>query len=110
MIVEIPLVSTYPVFEQVQQLDGVSYTLKFNFNARDGRWYLSVYDVDAEPIVLSIGLVPDMPLLAGYVMEGVPPGELLLLDSGEPKRDPTRSDLGARARLFYADAAEVGAL
>lgn len=110
MIFEIPVDAIYPVFEQVVQLDGVSFTFRCNWNKRAERWFLSIYDVDGEPVVLSVGLCPDMELLAGYRMVGRPAGELILLDDGEPQRDPQRDDLGGRARLYYLDAAEVEAL
>jgi len=70
-------------FEQRVELEGVVYVMTFHWNARMGLWTLDVGlpGVDVEPSVAGLTIVANRFLLARYhTIEGIPPGELIVLD------------------------------
>ena len=96
-------------YVQRTTLDGVPYLLTFEWNGREGRWYLSVADVDGELILASRKIVCNWPLLDGWSDERRPAGELVAWDLSGAGLDPALDDLGTRVRLTYYDAAEMAA-
>jgi hypothetical protein len=100
--------STRGNFTHRTVLDGREYLLKFRWNGRAGKWYLSLYDQDESPIYEGIKLVVNFPLLGARVVdERRPPGELMALDPSSD-RDPGLYDLGTRVILQYIDAENIG--
>jgi hypothetical protein len=96
-------------YRQSTPLDGVVFVLRFDWNARDSNWYLSVHDADDEPISGCVGrkLVADYPVLQRSVAEGRPAGDLLVVSgSGE---DPGLFELGDGSILTYVPIADVEA-
>lgn len=106
MIYEIPLDSNYAVFEQTCSLDGRQFVLRFNWNERAERWFLSIADADGNDLAGGIGLCAHYPLLLGLRSPDLPAGEFVVVDSSSEPRDPQRDDLGTRAKLLYLDASE----
>lgn len=100
----IPLQKDTAFWTQRTPLDNSDYLLAFNWNDRDSAWYVSLQDLDGEPIVAGIKLVCNVPLLSKYhYLLTVPPGELMVL-STEPGFDiPGLDDLGTRCELIYLD-------
>jgi hypothetical protein len=111
MAVEIPLPQSTPHFRQRTQLDGVSYHLEFNWNGRQALWYLSIFDEALTPLLQGVALTMQRPLLARGNSTALPPGVLMLIDSGlgTAVEEATLEDLGVRCRLIYVTAAEVAA-
>lgn len=90
-------------------LDGASFVLKFDWYGRDGKWRLSLADADGVPIRTGIVLVTGVRLLARVVHPRRPRGDLAVIDAtGANDVDPGFSDLGARFRLYYITAEELG--
>jgi len=110
MAVEVPMESGSLHWEQSVTLDGVPYTMLFQYNRRAGHWYLHLSDAEGAPIGSSLRLVINLPLLRRLHAVGGPPGELILVDESSSPRDPQRDDLGVRHRLYYLDAAELAVL
>jgi len=109
MIVDIPTDQTGLTFyEQVTQLDGVPYRLRFQWNSREQSWYLFIADHDDAPIT-SAKLVPEWNLLRRVVDARKPPGVLFLHDTSGEGKKAGFTDLGGRCVLVYIDAAEVAA-
>jgi hypothetical protein len=106
MIFEIPIVPTDADFVQTISLDGSAYQLTFSWSTRSESWYLDVFrlndDSDPAPVVAGARLSPGYPLLMGVTGTARPPGDLFLLDLNV-QGDPTRTDLGSRAKLYYFD-------
>jgi len=89
------------------RLDGADYNLHFQWNEREGRWYLSIADESDNPIVTSIKLITNWPLLFYYQSNPkVPPGELVVVDQTNDGSPPGISDLGEgqRCQLIYMTA------
>jgi hypothetical protein len=62
---ELPLFND-PVYEYSTSLDGVSFRLLFVWNTYSQTWYLSVEDVNGNPIVSGVPIVTNYPLLIDY--------------------------------------------
>lgn len=110
MILEIPVRSgsEFASYTQRSELDGRIYNFRFDWNEREGNWYLDLSDQDEVQILSGIKLVSSIPLIARIVDERRPPGELFIIDNQSPTTDPNLDSLGARHRFIYLDAEELG--
>jgi hypothetical protein len=100
---EIQIPSVYPFFSIRTTLDGSSYTLTFFWAAREGRWYLTLRDLNEVVLVAGLKLIANWPLLRrSQHIAGIPPGNLTVVDysamGGEP---PGFEELGARCKVLY---------
>ena len=90
-------------------LDGVEYDFRFRFNRREGRWYLSIFDVEGQPIRQGIAGVVNFDLTLRVADDRSPPGRIFLTDTRTPPADPGQSELGDPVAFVYVDRASVGA-
>lgn len=98
---EIPLSLDTPLYTERVTLDGREYLLRFDWNGREGRWYLSIGTITEVWIRRGIKVVANWPLTRKSVDLRLPPGHLFAMDltsNGEP---PDFYDLGRRVKLFY---------
>lgn len=95
-------------YRQTTPLDGQIFVLHFDFNTRDGNWYLSVHDSTDTPISGCVGrkLVQNYRVLLRSVADARPPGELLVVSSSNPE-DPGLIDLGNGTILNYIPLADT---
>ena len=93
-------------YSQTVALDGRSYVMDLDYNARDGYWYLSLADSDAVPIPGCVGrrLVANYPILRSADPRR-PPGELLM--AGGADTPPGLTTIGQGQALYYATADEL---
>ena len=106
----IPTSSDTAYYEQRTRLDGKDYTLKFAWNQREGRWYLTLLDESDETIVNSIKVLANWPMLRDHREDDrVPPGELIACDLTGDNTPPGFDELGIglRCELTYFDAEEL---
>lgn len=107
-VLTIALAPGVPSYRQRTVLDGAEYVLELRWSAREARWYLDLRDVNDRPLVLAMKLVANGPLLDRFrTVEGLPPGELVAVDTRTPPRDPGLHELGAEVALVYFEAAAV---
>lgn len=94
-------------YKQTTLLDGVSFVLNFDWNARDEYWYLSIHDSEDNPIASCIGmrLVVGWPILKGVTDDNRPAGELMLIGPNESL--PDLEGLGGDHFLVYIPEADV---
>ena len=117
----IPTSTELSDYRQVTSLDGRDYVLRFLYNTREDRWYLTISDQDEDPIVSGIKVVAEIDLLKRVTDERRPPGILVARDLSAPdpsatvpkilSEDPGLTDLGGRVTLLYfteAEAEELG--
>lgn len=98
----IALAPGVPSYRQRTVLDGVEYVLELRWSMRERAWYLDLRDLNGRPLVLGIKLVANWPLLATFrTVEGLPRGELVVVDTRTPPRDPGLGELGADVQLVY---------
>lgn len=105
---EIELDSEDPAFDLGVSLDGVRFTLSFEWAEYAGAWFVSLWDADDVPLISGARVVTSWPWCARFRRSSFPAGQLVFLDptNGGP---PGRNELGARVRLYYVDAAGVDA-
>lgn len=99
-----------PYYSQRTRLDGRDYVLRFAYNERESRWYLSLLDESESPIILGIKLVANYSLLYPYRYDPrVPPGEINVADLTGDGSPPTLLELGEgkRCELLYWTRAEL---
>lgn len=117
----VPTSTTLSDYFQTTSLDGRDYVFRFLYNEREGSWFFSLFDQDGDPIVQSIKVIVQLPLLRLVTDERKPPGVLLALDTQAPETDfssstkslaldPGLFELGERVVLLYFPEAEVESL
>jgi hypothetical protein len=98
-------------FKQTTSLDGRDYVMRFQFNQRLCRWYLSVFDQDDNPIRVGMLLTANWPVGRTVVDERWPPGLLLVVDTqasdNQHAQDPCLRCLGSRHLLVYYEESEL---
>lgn len=104
-VLRIPTSPGVPHYRQQTELDSAVYTFDFDWNAREGAWYLSIADIDGVPIRSGLRLVPNWPLLRNLRHTQRPPGELIVLD--QRGAGITLDNLGVDVWLDYFDAAAM---
>jgi hypothetical protein len=72
-----PLFADIPRYTLDVTLDGTVFHLLFDWNGREDRWYLSVYESDGKtPVLLSRKIVPYLPVFLRCKNANRPKGEL----------------------------------
>jgi hypothetical protein len=92
-------------FRERTHLDGKEYVLEFRLSERESRWYLDISDVNGVLLVGALKLVLHRKLLEPLrSVAGLPPGELLLLDTRPTPAPPDLDELGVVDQLVYVEA------
>jgi hypothetical protein len=95
------------VYDYTIPLDGVTYRIELTYKSRQEGWYLNLYDVDENPLLLGKRLAVDTELLARYEIEGLPPGELTCVDMEGTGTEPTFESLGKQHLFWYFAEADL---
>ena len=101
--IEIPTRRDLPAYTYRIDLEGVTYTFSFNYNARMGKWLVSVADELGAALVSGVPIIVNWPLFARFSIAGMPPGDIAAYDSSNQSEDPGRFDLGARVKMVYRE-------
>lgn len=97
-------------FYQQITLDSDVFFLHFRWNALNEFWVMSIYDIDYNPIILSIKIVPSYPLLAQYTMLNMPKGEMVCHNIVSDDGVIRRFDMQQKFELVYYSKDEWDAL
>ena len=108
-ISRLPIDSVDPHSSFSVELDGSSYVIEFDWNARDGAWYASAFADDAEqtPIVEGWRVCAPGRLFGRAIGDARPPGDIIFAPLDGAHVDPGRNDLGVRVIALYYDAASL---
>lgn len=92
-----------PSYSQTTTLEGISYTLQFDFNQRAYSWYMSIADADGVDIYNGVKLVCGFSLLKKCKDPRAPPGVLVIISTAQDQTPPGLYDLlpGGPAQLTY---------
>ena len=102
MSVRVPTASTAPWFLQTTDLGESLYRLEFQYNTRDGAWYLSVSSQAGTELVMGRKLRLDTDWLRQFsTRAGLPAGVLQAPDRDGTFAEPGRDDLGARVEVEF---------
>lgn len=102
-LVEVPTNLSWDSYEQRTTLDGVDYTLRFQWNERSNAWFFSLFWTDGRALLRNKKVTLNTDLLFSLVDPLRPPGSLQLR-CVEPDNynEPGRDDFGSRYVLTYA--------
>jgi hypothetical protein len=90
------------LYTQIQQLEGIEYSLRFLWSTREDAWYLDFSDQDGNAIAPWIRLVVGTSLLRRFQDPRLPRGILTCVDMTGAGMDIVSSDeLGQRVPLLY---------
>ncbi len=81
------LLDDSPIYEYSVSLEGNSYVIEMIYNERSSLYFMSLYDADRNPIVLSAALVPGYPIMFDYALPNLT-GFFLLIQKGELASEP----------------------
>lgn len=100
-------------------LDGLRFALRFDYSAREDRYYMSVYDADGAAVRRGLKVLPNVAMLRLVRVGSRPPSELVFFvpaSKGADDEPPTYEALGRSVQLSYltvetleAEAAQVAA-
>lgn len=103
--VQLPTRTSLPAYRYRIDLDGDTFVLDFEYNARMGKWLLQVEDEEGNVIIAHVPVIVSWPLFERFVQEALPEGVIAAYDSSGENEDPGRFDLGARVKAVYREAA-----
>ena len=109
MISRIPNTPDVPYYDFEVELDGVEFKLEFRFNNRDLSWYLTVYDIEGEPLRAGLRIVNDWIITRLWKDESSPLGEIVSITQGDQSGVASLSELGRTVLLNYIDEGEFNA-
>jgi hypothetical protein len=100
-----------PVYDYTVDLEDVVYRVRLVFRERSESWYLDLYNAADEPLLTGKRLSVNTALLDPYQIDGLPPGELMLVDMEAPDDqaaiEADFDSLGFRHQLVYYDVADL---
>lgn len=103
----VPTKTDLAIYREQVDLEGVTYTLDFQYNSREGAWYFDLLDAEGTAIRPGVKVVVGVPLLRLVQGAARPAGEMLALDQSGEDEEAGLEDLGDRVLLTYAEAADV---
>lgn len=104
-LLEIPTRKDLPIYHYTVTLDGTTYQLRYTWNDRMSKWFVSVSDAGGTALIDNVPLVANWPIIDRFRVLGQPLGSLVVFDSSLQNLDPARFDLGDRVRMFYLEEA-----
>lgn len=93
-----------PLYTMRVSMNGVDYTLRFDYSQREDRWYLSLYAIDGSLIRSGVKIVPSVPGVLRLFRHDArtPKGLLMFADPTSTEAEaPGFSALGRRVILLY---------
>lgn len=101
----VPFAANKPWFSQPITLQGVTYTLEFQYNARAQRWFMDILDVSEQPLLLGIPLEIDRDLNGQYGAYVFPQGLFFCRDNSGQGQAPTLNSFSVDHVLLFVDLA-----
>jgi hypothetical protein len=98
---ELPTRYDLPNYEYSIELDAVVYNVEYYFNQRDDRWFMSIRQEDGTAVLLGIPIVSGIFLTDRFVMNELPPGDLIPMDFEGGIEYPRRGDLSEGVQVIY---------
>lgn len=107
-VLDAPRRATRPEFLWRSRLDGEFYSFRMTYNSRAQMWMLAVGDITAEYVVRGLRVVEGVELLAPYhYLDGVPPGQLFVVDASGQHREPGRNSFRQDHQIRYRPQADA---
>lgn len=108
MAVTLPFDAVDEAYTFRTQISNIELLFEVNWNSRDESWYMSISDIESDPIVSGIKIVPGVDLLRGVRdRTELPEGSLVALDTSLQQERPGREELGERVILVFLEPADL---
>lgn len=101
--IKLPLRADLPAYEYQITLEDKILFFDFNWNARIGKWFLTIKDENQAEIVKGIKLLASVDLFGRFKDTRLPLGTLYILDTANENKDPGIEDLGRRHIMLYRE-------
>ena len=102
MPVIVPVFPGEPLYTERVRLEDRDYVLRVDWNGREDRFYLGIYDTEDQPLLTGIKVIANWDFLSRSAWNAeLPPGSLIAIDLEQGGEPPTYQDFGTRVRLFY---------
>jgi hypothetical protein len=103
----IPTLQDVAAWTQRTTLEGTEYILDFNWNGRDGAWYMNISTIAGAALVCGIKLVSNRKLFRRFHhIDGMPLGELVIFDGSGSIPWPGYSELNAGVDVIYIESTD----
>lgn len=100
-IFQLPLAQDVPWFDFVITLSNVRYGMEARYNTRSERWHLDINDALQNPLVTGVPMLTGRSLCGQYTGSGLPPGDLVVIDTTNKGQPATlRSFLSTHVLLY----------
>ncbi|HPQ71528.1 MAG TPA: hypothetical protein PKW95_20550 [bacterium] len=100
---QIPLDPTYPAQDVRVKLGEKTYRLQFIWNRRQALWSMNISTDNGTLLLSGVPLHPDSIPLQPFSNSKLPPGQIIVWDTGDPEKTPGRYEFGTqnRVRILY---------
>lgn len=89
----VPTLQGFADYTEIVQLGGLTYRLRWIWNARAECWFVTVLGAGGDVIVAGKRVVLEWPLLRQHVQNTLPDGAIMALDITGQRVEPGREDL-----------------
>lgn len=100
-LIEIPIQKSIPSLKQRMILDDVEVVMRFDWNSRNETWHISFYDSVENPLLVGIPLFVNYDIIGRFIIDGMPPGQILCYDTSGQNMEAGLDDLGDRCKVYY---------
>ena len=108
-MVKIPLLAQ-PAYTQDVTLEGVAYKIRIKWNNRGQYYTMDFLTKEGAALVSGMKLALNAALLRVHPGRGLPPGEIVVIDSGGDNTVVGQDDIEGRVEVIYMTEAEYAAL
>ncbi len=89
------------------ELEDTTYIIGLYYLERTDSWYFNIFDSARSALLTGVRLSIDYPIFKHKVREGLPPGQIMLLDTSGNGQECSFEDLGNRCILVYFLESEI---
>lgn len=111
MAVKIP-VSNLGSYTEIITIDGVAYTIKFDWNSREKSWYLSIFTIGGVALVRGLKVLPGVNMTARFKDTRLPTtGNFICVNTKDSVSAPGRNALeSGEVQIWFMTSDEVSNL
>ncbi len=102
-ILIIPTDSENSSFKMRTELEDKEFVLRFDWNGRLERWFISLMDGSENPLVMGMNLVTNWNLFGRFKGAAFPAGRMMLHDATGKGDECGRNGLGSTHFLLYQE-------
>lgn len=103
MILNLPVRSNVGSLNFTVDLEGTVYSMEFNYNSRDQRFYMNIRSEELVDVLTGVPVVLGTLLTDRFKLETLPPGSIFGFNSSDEFVEATLLSFGANYLLQYAE-------